>query len=59
MTIMTARAKATAALGAKFDIRAFHDTVLQLGCVPLPILTARIDQFIAEGGPSPYPAADV
>jgi uncharacterized protein (DUF885 family) len=57
-TIMAARAKATAALGAKFDIRAFHDTVLQLGSVPLPIVTARIDQFIAEGGPSPYPETD-
>jgi len=57
--ILAARAKATAALGAKFDIRAFHDTVLQLGCVPLPILAARIDQFIAEGGPSPYPPTDV
>ncbi len=56
MAIMNARAKAAAALGAKFDIRAFHDTVLQLGSVPLPVVTARIDRFIAEGGPSPYPA---
>jgi uncharacterized protein (DUF885 family) len=54
MTIVTARAKAETALGATFDIRAFHDTVLQMGSVPLPVLTARIDRFIAEGGPSPY-----
>jgi uncharacterized protein (DUF885 family) len=54
--ILQARAKAQAALGSRFDIRAFHDTVLQLGSVPLPILTRRIDRFIAEGGPSPYPA---
>jgi uncharacterized protein (DUF885 family) len=56
MAIMDARAKAKAALGPKFDIRAFHDTVLELGSVPLPVVTARIDRFIAEGGPSPYPA---
>jgi uncharacterized protein (DUF885 family) len=54
--ILQARAKAQAALGPKFDIRAFHDTVLQLGSAPLPILSRRIDRFVAEGGPSPYPA---
>jgi len=56
MAILQARAKAERALGARFDIRAFHDTVLQMGSVPLPVLTARIDQFIADGGASPYPA---
>jgi uncharacterized protein (DUF885 family) len=55
MAIMGARKKAEAALGPKFDIRAFHDTVLQMGAVPLPVLEARIDAFIAEGGKSPYP----
>ena len=33
----------------KFNIRAFHDAVLELGSVPLPVVTARIDRFIAEG----------
>jgi uncharacterized protein (DUF885 family) len=55
MAITEARAKAEKALGSQFDIRAFHDTVLQLGSVPLPVLAARIDRFIAEGGKSPYP----
>ena len=55
MTIWKVRHKAEAAMGDKFDIRAFHDTVLQLGSVPLPVLEARIDRFIAEGGKSPYP----
>ncbi len=55
MAIWKARAKAEAALGAKFNIRAFHDTVLELGSVPLPVLEARIDRFIAEGGKGPYP----
>jgi uncharacterized protein (DUF885 family) len=56
MAIVKARAKAQAALGRKFEIRAFHDTVLEIGSVPLPVLTARIDRFIVEGGVSPYPA---
>jgi len=55
MAIIEARKKAEAALGDKFDIRAFHDTVLELGSVPLPVLQARIDAFIADGGKSPYP----
>ncbi len=54
MTIVEGRKKAEAALGAKFDLRHFHDTVLQLGSVPLPVLEKRIDRFIAEGGPDPY-----
>jgi hypothetical protein len=40
--------------GAKFNIRAFHDAVLELGSVALPVVTARIDRFIAEGGTGPY-----
>lgn len=55
MAIREGRAKAEAALGARFNIRAFHDVVLELGSVPLPVLTARIDRFIAEGGKGPYP----
>ena len=58
MSIIKARRKAETALGEKFDIRHFHDTVLQLGSVPLPVLEARIDLFIKEGGKSPYPSLD-
>ena len=53
-TIWRGRAKAEKALGDKFNIRAFHDMVLELGSVPLPVLEARIDRFIAEGGKGPY-----
>ena len=55
MAIVDARAKAEKALGVKFNIRAFHDSVLELGSVPLPVLTAHIDAFIAGGGVGPYP----
>ncbi|CAL4869521.1 hypothetical protein MMA231_03813 (plasmid) [Asticcacaulis sp. MM231] len=54
MAIWKARHKAEVALGEKFDIRKFHDAVLELGSVPLPVLEARIDRFIAEGGKGPY-----
>ncbi len=53
--IQTARHKAETALGPKFNLRAFHDAVLELGCVPLPVLTAHIDEWIANGGVGPYP----
>ncbi len=56
MAIRRARAKAEKALGPRFDIRAFHDTVLSLGSVPLPVLEARVDRFIADGGKGPYSA---
>ena len=55
LAIVRAREKAEKALGAKFNIRAFHDAVLELGSVPLPVVTARIDRFIAENGKGPYP----
>lgn len=58
MAIVEARAKAEAALGDAFDLRYFHDTILQLGSVPLPVMTARIDEWIAAGGPDPYPEDD-
>ncbi len=53
MQIEKSRAQAEAALGSKFDLRAFHDTVLSLGSVTLPQLEARINQFIADGGKPP------
>jgi len=55
LAILKAREKAEAALGDRFDIRAFHDAILALGSVPLPVLEARVDRFIAEGGRGPYP----
>ena len=55
LAIARAREKAEKMLGAKFNIRAFHDAVLELGSVPLPVVTARIDRFIAEDGKGPYP----
>jgi uncharacterized protein (DUF885 family) len=54
-TIRDDRARAEKALGTKFNIRAFHDAILQLGSVPMSVVDARTDQFIADGGKGPYP----
>jgi len=53
LKILELRRKAEQALGTRFDIRHFHDTVLEIGSVPLPVLEQRIDRFIDEGGPEP------
>lgn len=50
MQIRRLRVEAEAALGERFDIRKFHDVVLALGSVPLPVLEQRIRDFIADGG---------
>ena len=47
LTIQRLRDKARAALGAKFDIRQFHAQVLDSGALPMAILEAKIDRWIA------------
>jgi uncharacterized protein (DUF885 family) len=42
------RAMAEQQLGARFDIRKFHDALLEIGSVPLPVLEDRIRTFVAE-----------
>lgn len=44
------RDKAKAAMGPRFDIKAFHDAVLGIGRVPLEILQAQGDAWIAARG---------
>lgn len=41
------RARAEKALGARFDIRAFHEEVLAHGSVPLRVLEAAVDRWLA------------
>lgn len=55
LAFVDARHKAEKALGPKFNIRAFHDAVLELGGVPLPLIDQRIDTLIKDEGKGPYP----
>ena len=50
LTIQRLRDKAQAALGPRFDIRKFHAQVLDSGALPMAILEAKIDRWIAAGG---------
>jgi uncharacterized protein (DUF885 family) len=47
MKILELRDKAQKALGPKFDIKAFHDEVLDAGALPLDVLEARVNDWIA------------
>ncbi len=40
------REKATAALGARFDLKAFNDTVVRGGNVPLDVLAKNVDEYV-------------
>ena len=48
LKILELRSKAKAELGDKFDIRAFHDTVLGGGALPLDVLEKRVNNWIAS-----------
>jgi uncharacterized protein (DUF885 family) len=48
LKIIELRTRAQQVLGPKFDIRAFHDRVLDSGALPLDILEQRIDTWIAS-----------
>lgn len=47
LTIRRLRTKAETELGAKFDVRAFHEQVLMTGALPMEVLEAKIDRWIA------------
>ena len=48
MEILELREQAKKELGAKYDIRAFHDEVLDAGALPLDVLHARVTKWIAD-----------
>ena len=47
LKILELRDRAKTALGDKFDLRAFHDEVLDSGALPLDVLSDRVDAWIA------------
>jgi uncharacterized protein (DUF885 family) len=48
LKILELRDRAKKALGDRFDLRAFHDQVLDSGALPLDVLSDRIDAWIAR-----------
>jgi len=47
LKILELQDKAKTALGSKFDIKAFHDQVLDAGALPMDVLEQRVDAWIA------------
>ena len=47
LKIRALREKAKSELGDKFDIRQFHNQVLETGCIPLALLESKINNWIA------------
>jgi uncharacterized protein (DUF885 family) len=50
LRIRELRTKAEAALGARFDVKEFHSQVLRDGALPMDVLAAKIDRWIARHG---------
>jgi uncharacterized protein (DUF885 family) len=50
LKILELRARAEKALGPKFDLKAFHDQVVDFGALPLDVLDARITGWIQSQG---------
>ena len=48
LKIVELRKRAEKALGAKFDVKAFHDEVLKDGAIPLDVLDAKVNRWIAS-----------
>lgn len=55
LKIRELRAKAEAELGPKFDQRPFHDTLLAMGSVPLPVMESEMLAWIAAQKAKPAP----
>ena len=48
LEILRLRDRARTELGPRFDLRAFHDTILDGGALPLDVLGERVETWIEE-----------
>ncbi len=48
LEIVRLRREASERLGARFDLREFHDVVLRAGSLPLPALANTIERWVAR-----------
>jgi uncharacterized protein (DUF885 family) len=55
LKLLALRERAEHALGERFDIRGFHDAVLDGGSLPLPILERRVDNWIESSSTASPP----
>jgi uncharacterized protein (DUF885 family) len=59
LKILELRARAKKELGSQFDIRAFHDEILNGGALPLDVLETRVNAWIAAVKAGKAPAHPV
>ena len=50
LAILRLREQAKTQLGSKFDIKGFHDVVLNGGAMPLDLLQERVERWVKEQG---------
>jgi uncharacterized protein (DUF885 family) len=48
LEIRKLREEAKAKLGSRFDIKAFHDVVLEDGSLPFWVLRMKVDRWVAD-----------
>jgi len=53
LEILRLRAEAKQRLGTRFDIKQFHDAVLENGALALPVLRQQVEGYIAKAGGKP------
>lgn len=56
LEILRLRASAKAQLGSRFDLKGFHEAVLQYGALPLEVLAKAVDLWVRDAGGAPRPA---
>jgi uncharacterized protein (DUF885 family) len=54
LKLIELRERSQKALGTTFDIRKFHDFLIDSGALPLDVLDTRVDEWISTQKPSSH-----